>query len=77
MKRILSFANKLKLDRQEKPKRASVKKKNPRRFWKPAISFLEHVVSILMHAPKWLRDLREVVEEESAHHCVSVSTRPG
>ena len=49
MKRILSLANKLKLDRQEKPKRASVKKKNPRRFWKPAMSLLKHSQPRCMH----------------------------
>jgi hypothetical protein len=40
MKRILSLANRPKLERQENPKSARVKKNRPKRFWNPAISFL-------------------------------------
>ena len=40
MNKILSFANKFKLDKHESPNNASVKKKIPSRFWNPAISFV-------------------------------------
>jgi hypothetical protein len=36
-----SVWNRPKLDRHENPNRASVKKKNPSRFWKPLMSSLE------------------------------------
>jgi hypothetical protein len=39
-----SFANNPRLDKHEKPKSASVKKKIPSRFWKPEISFLKRVI---------------------------------
>ena len=40
MNRIRSLAKRFKLDKQEKPKSASVKKNTPSRFWKPAMSFV-------------------------------------
>ena len=38
MNRIRSLAKRFKLDRQEKPNSASVKKNTPSRFWKPRMS---------------------------------------
>ena len=38
--KIRSFANRFRLDKQEKPKSASVKKNTPKRFWNPAMSFV-------------------------------------
>ena len=40
MNRIRSPAKRFRLDRDEKPNSASVKKNTPSRFWKPAMSFL-------------------------------------
>ena len=40
MNKILSFANKFRLDKHENPNSASVKKNIPSRFWNPAISFV-------------------------------------
>jgi hypothetical protein len=40
MNNILSLAKRPKLDRHENPNNARVKKKKPRRFWKPEISFV-------------------------------------
>ena len=40
MNRIRSPAKRFRLDRDEKPNSASVKKNTPSRFWKPAMSFV-------------------------------------
>ena len=72
MKRIRSFANRPRLERQEKPKRARVKKKMPSLFWKPEISLLKRtVVSVIQDVHR--KDARYVVEEETANDCKEVS----
>jgi hypothetical protein len=61
MKRTLSFANSPRLDKHENPKSANVKKKRPRRFWNPAMSFLvDHCIRTCneqMTSKKYIRDV--------------------
>lgn len=65
MKRIRSFANMPRLERQENPKSAKVKKKRPSRFWNPEMSFL-HLTSISRITVKTRRDHSRYVMEETA-----------
>ena len=69
MNKMRSFANKPRLDKHENPKRAREKKKIPRRFWKPAISFLKGKPDIRNTVQcTGTEYVRDVVHKESANH---------